>query len=293
VVSFEHELHVDLFRKRPALAPELLHACTGLQIEGTRAEGGSIDLSQVAPTEYRSDALTVLRDPTGVAVAAVIAEVQLQADADKRRTWPLYVAAARASHGCPVTLLVLAPDPAVARWASQPIELGHPGFVLRPVVIGYEQIPRVCDPAAARASPQLAVLSAIAHPELETAAAARAALDELTEEDKKLYWDVILSRLPALVRRLLEPSMFKGDEYQGEFARTFYAQGREAGREEGREAGLRRAIGALVEARLPGLRDEVETRLHGQSEARLVQILIELDKAHDEDSVRAVLDRCS
>lgn len=297
VVSFEHELHVDLFRKRPALAPELLHACTGIQIEGTRAEGGSIDLSQVAPTEYRSDALTVLRDPAGVAVAAVIAEVQLQTDADKRRTWPLYVAAARASHGCPVTLLVLAPDPAVARWASQPIELGHPGFVLRPVVLGYEQIPRVCDPATARAAPQLAVLSAIAHPELETAAAARAALEELSEEDRKLYWDVILSRLPELVRRLLEPSMFKGDEYQGEFARTFYAQGREAGREEGREAGreegLRRAIGALVEARLPELRDEVESRLRGQSEARLVQVLLELDKAHDEDSVRAVLDRCS
>ena len=188
---------------------------------------------------------------------------------------------------------VLAPDPAVARWASQPIELGHPGFVLRPVVIGYEQIPRVRDPATARAAPQLAVLSAIAYPELETAVAARAALDELPEEDKKLYWDVILSRLPALVRRLLEPTMIKGDEYMGEFARTFYSQGREAGREAGREEGLRRAIVALVEARLSGLREEVESRLRDQPEAQLVQILIELDKVHDEDGVRAVLDRHS
>jgi hypothetical protein len=283
VLSLEHELHVELFRRRPELAPELLHACTAIRIDGATAERGSIDLSQVAPTEYRSDALTVLRDPAGTAIAAVIAEVQLQADADKRRTWPLYVAAARASHGCPVTLLVLAPDPAVARWARQPIELGHPGFVLRPVVIGYAQIPRVRDPATARAAPQLAVLSAIAHPELETAVAARAALGELPEDDKKLYWDVILSRLPALVRQVLEPTMIKGDEYMGEFARTFYSQGC--------ETGLRRAIVTLVAARLPELRDELESRLLDQPEARLVQILIELDKVHDEDGVRAVLDR--
>ena len=156
VLSLEHELHVELFRRRPELAPELLRACTAIQLEGATAERGSIDLSQVAPAGYHSDALTVLRDPDGAAVAAVIAEVQLHRDDDKRRTWPLYVAAARASHGCPVTLLVLAPDPAVARWASAPIELGHPGFVLRPVVLGYAQIPRVHDPALARAAPQLA-----------------------------------------------------------------------------------------------------------------------------------------
>jgi hypothetical protein len=293
VLSLEHELHVELFRRRPELAPELLHACTAIRLEGTTAERGSIDLSQVAPTGYHSDALTVLRDPDGGAVAAVIAEVQLHRDDDKRWTWPLYVAAARASHRCPVTLLVLAPEPAVARWASASIELGHPGFVLRPVVLGYEQIPRVHDPIAARAAPQLAVLSAIAHPELETAAAARAALDELPAENKQLYWDVILSRLPAHVRQILEPHMIEGDEYMGEFARTFYAQGRETGREEGREEGLLRAVVALVEARTPGLRDEALSRLRGQPEARLVQIIVELDKVHDEDDVRAVLDRHS
>ncbi len=94
-----------------------------------------------------------MRDLAGAAAAAVIAEVQLGIDADKLRTWPLYVAAARARLGCPVTLLVLAPDPAVARWASQPIELGHPGFMLRPVVVGYAQIPRIRDAAAAGGAP--------------------------------------------------------------------------------------------------------------------------------------------
>ncbi|HWO19632.1 MAG TPA: hypothetical protein VNO30_12685 [Kofleriaceae bacterium] len=293
MLSLEHELHVELFRRRPELAPELLRACTTIRLDGATAERGSSDLSQVAPAGYHADALTVLRDSDGTAVAAVIAEVQLHRDDDKRWTWPLYVAAARASHRCPVTLLVLAPDPAVARWGGQPIELGHPGFVLRPVVLGYAEIPRVRDAAAARAAPQLAVLSAIAHPELETAVAALEALEALPEADRKLYWDIILSRLPAHVRQLLEPTMIKikinTDEPMGEFARTFFAQGQESGRGEG----LLRAIAALVEARTPGLRDQAMDRLRGQPEARLVQIIVELDKVHDEDGVRAVLDRHS
>jgi hypothetical protein len=301
VLSFLHEILVELFRECPALAPELLRACAALRIEGTIAELGSIDLSQVAPTEYRSDSLTVLRDTDGVAVAAVIVEIQLQPDPDKRRTWPLYVAAARARLACPATLLVLAPDPAVARWASQPIELGHPGFALRPVVIGYPQVPHIRDPAIARAAPELAVLSAMAHPEVETAEAARAALAQLPEDKVKLYWDVILSGLPARARQVVEANMIKGYEYQSDFARKYYSQGleqgreqgleqgRAQGREQGREEGLRRAILELVGARLPALRDEFESLLRGQPEARLLQLITELDKVHDEDGVRAVL----
>jgi hypothetical protein len=140
VLSFQHEFLVDLFRERPRLALELLQACAGIVLEGAMVELRSIDLSQVVPTAYRSDAFTVVRDREGRAVAVVVVEVQLRTDEDKRRSWPVYVAAARASFGCPAMLLVLAPGPAVARWASQPIELGHPGFALRPIVIGYRQV---------------------------------------------------------------------------------------------------------------------------------------------------------
>ena len=105
--------------------------------------------------------------------------------------------------------------------------------------------------------------------------------------------------------------MIKGYEYQSEFARTYYFRGmekgreegreagreegreagREAGREEGREEGLRRAIVALVCARLPELEGELEQRLRGQPEARLVEIVTELGKVSDADGVRAILDR--
>jgi hypothetical protein len=169
----------------------------------------------------------------------------------------------------------------VARWASQPIELGHPGFALRPIVIGYAQVPRLHDAAAARASPQLAVLSAMAHPELETAEAAEAGIAELPEDQQRLYWDVIWSGLPEHVRRILEVRMIKGYEYQSDFARKYVSQGR--------EEGLCRAIVEVVCARFPGLRDELESQLRDQSEARLVQLAAELGKAQDEDAVRAIL----
>ena len=102
----------------------------------------------------------------------------------------------------------------------------------------------------------------MAHADLETAEAAQAALAGLPEDKQKLYWDVILSRLPELVRCILEARMIdlKNYEYQSDFARKYYGQGRE----EGREEGLRRAVIALVCARLPELRGEIEGRLGGE-----------------------------
>jgi hypothetical protein len=289
VPSFPHEILVELFRQRPVLAPALLRACAGLQLEGARIDAGSIDLSQVAPTEYRSDMVSVLRDASGAEIAAVVVEIQLWIDEDKRRTWPLYVAAARASYGCPAILLVLAPDPAIARWASQPIELGHPGFVLLPVVISFPQVPRVLDPVAASALPELAVLSAMAHRDRETAEAAQAALPGLPEDLQKLYWDVILSGLPPHIRQAMEAHMIKGYVYQSDFARKYYFQGHD----EGREEGLRQAIFALIDRRLPGLRDELEPRLRGCSEIQLLQLITELDPVHDEAGVRYIIERLS
>jgi hypothetical protein len=282
MLSLRHEILVELFRQRPALALELLQARKKLELHGVTAEQGSIDLSQVAPTEYRSDAVTIARNAHGTAIVAVITEVQLRVDADKRRSWPLYVAAARASLGCPVTLVVFAPRPAVARWARQPIELGHPDFCLRPIVFGCDQIPRIPNEAAARAAPELAVLSALAHRDLQAALLARAGLDTVSEDNKKLYWDVIIAALPALARRTLEARMIKGYEYQSDFARKYYSQGR--------EEGLRSAIVEMVCARSPELRGELSSRLRDRPEAVLVRIMAALSKANKRER-KATLDR--
>jgi hypothetical protein len=126
-------------------------------------------------TEYRADSVHVLHGHDGGAITAIIVEVQLDQDDDKLRTWPVYVAALRAQLRCPEMLLVITRDAAITRWARRPIELGHPGFQLTPLVVDYADVPRITDLETASQLPQLAVLSVLAHPELEAAEIAVAA----------------------------------------------------------------------------------------------------------------------
>jgi hypothetical protein len=112
---------------------------------------------------------------------------------------------------------------------------------LEPLVVDFADLPRIVDPGAAERLPELAVLSAMAHPELDVATAAVGALTMLPEDQKRLYLDVILARLPDLIRQLLEARM-QGYEYQSEFARRYY--------NEGREQGMQDAVLALARAKL-------------------------------------------
>lgn len=276
--SFDHEILVDLFRENGQLAPELLRRCAGITIEHTRVEHRSIDLSQVVPTEYRADDVHILLHRDGSATSAVIVEVQLDEDDDKLRTWPVYVAALRARLRCPAMLLVLTRDPATARWARRPIELGHPGFQLTPLVVDYADVPRITDLETASQHPQLAMLSVMAHPKLEIATVAVEAISGLPENLFRLYYDVILRALPAELRRRLEARMIKGYRYQSDFARKYYGQGleegRQAGREEGREEGLRAAIIALARTKLKTVSPEDLARIAALTDIRVLTDLV-------------------
>ena len=147
--SMAHEILVDLFKNRPALAAELLAEALGLTLPAyTEARLVSIDLTEIRPAEYRADVVVVLLDGD-IPVRVLVVEVQLKIDPRKRFTWPHYTMGARARHGCPVSLLIVAPDPDVATWCAEPIETGIPGFVLRPPVLGREAVPVVTDLADA------------------------------------------------------------------------------------------------------------------------------------------------
>lgn len=92
---------------------------------------------------------------------------------------------------------MVTPVASVARWAAQPIELGHPGWDLKPLVLGPAQIPVVASAAEARAAPELAVLSALAHgPGARGLAVAKAVCEGLLTLDiprKDFYLDLIWS----------------------------------------------------------------------------------------------------
>ncbi|HEY8375163.1 MAG TPA: hypothetical protein VIK91_01685, partial [Nannocystis sp.] len=111
--------------------------------------------------------------------------MQTGIDPDKLWTWSHYATGARVRHRCPMTLVILALDPAVAAWCRRPIDLGC--GTVTPVVVGRESIPVIADIEEARRMLELAVLSVAAHAdELGAADIAVAALVATQELDSNL-----------------------------------------------------------------------------------------------------------
>ena len=284
--SFDHEVLVELFRNRPELACDLLASCAGIPKRAARAELGSIDLSQVVPVEYRADAVVLLRDLEDAITSAIVVEIQRQTDTAKRTSWPQYVTALRARLDAPVVLLVVTPEPAVARWARQPIETGHPGFTLVPIVIELGEVPRIIDERRAREAPELAVLSALGHRDAEAARAALAGISVLPNELASLYWDLVLSALPSQLRKMIGGHVIKNYEYQSEFARTYYGQGRTEGRAEGQ----RSAIVQIARARFTAITAEDEAFVNAVTDIdELQRLVVEVATAPSYEAFQAKL----
>ncbi len=282
-----HEILVDLFKNRPPFAAEILVEVLGLSLpDYTEARIASADLTEIQPAEYRADIVVLLFDD-GAPVRVVIVEVQLATDPKKRLSWPAYVTVARAVHGCPVALLIVAPDPAVAGWCAEPIETGVPGFVLRPPVLRRTAVPIVTEPGEAARRPELGVLSAMAHGETGQGATIAAALvpvlQRIDDDRGRLYYDLVYNSLNDAARRELETTM-KGYEYQSDFARKYVAQGRTEGRTE--EAA--RALLTVLRARGLGMSDAIRERILSEKDPERLRRWLE--KAAVAGSVAAVLD---
>lgn len=229
MVSMRHECLVDLFKNRPSLAAEILSEALGVSLPAfTEARVASVELNETQPAEYRAD-LVILLLSEGKPVRVIVVEVQLKRDDNKRFTWPAYLAVSRDQHRCPADLLVIAPDPAVAVWCAEPIDIGVPGFVLRPPVLRREEVPVVTDPAEAARRPELGVLSAMAYGETERGAAIAGAvlpvLEGIEDERARFYYDLVYHSLNEAARRALE-AMMKDYEYQSDFAKKYVALGR-------------------------------------------------------------------
>lgn len=253
-----HEVIIDMFRGRPALAASLLDHSLGDALPAhDEAHLDSAEFTDVVPTEYRADAVVRL-SRTGVDVFAAVIEVQLRAAAQKRRSWPAYVATLHARLGCPVALLVICPDARVAGWAAEPIELGPPGSRVRPVALGPEQTPVVTDPDEARRSPELAVLSTLVHAGRQDPYPLFKALLEafgaLGTGRASLYYDFLTTELSSVTAKLLEDFVTATDyHYRSDFARHHFAEGKAEGEAE--------ALLTILDARGLALSEEVRTRI--------------------------------
>jgi hypothetical protein len=163
----------------------------------------------------------------------------LACDEDKPYAWPAYIANLRARHRCPVCLLVITIEDAVARWARKSIELG-PGTRCNPWVVGPSNMPTITELQDAKEKVELAVLSAIEHGQnaniplaARIASAAIVASADIDAERSRLYLDLILISLSQSAPEAFEATMNSlGFEYQSDFARRYVAQGKAEGRAE-------------------------------------------------------------
>lgn len=288
-VSIEHESLVELFRRRPLLAADLLERSAGHPTHATNAELLSTDLSELRPIELRADAVVLLNGHQARRTA-VIVEVQRRPDASKRWSWPAYVPQLRARLRADVLLLVLTLDNRTARWAAQPISTGHPGYALAPVVLGPSQIPVIVDPDEARADPELAILSLFAHVRGASAepvarAATQGALD-LDAERRELYLDLITWSLQRGAPHLLELVMANAIPFKSTIARQFYARGQKEGRQEGRQEGQLELVRQMLTHRFGALPAWAEERL---AEAGRAEITRWASRLLDAPSLEAVL----
>jgi hypothetical protein len=257
-----HEALLLLFRNRPELAPELLHDVLGLALPTyTEARIASAELTDVQPAEYRADLVVLLH--RGRPVLGIVVEVQLARDPDKPFVWPVYAAGLRARIRCATTLLVLAANDRVARWAARPIELGG-GNRFAPFVIGPSGVPQITTVEQARADPELAVLSAIAHGKdpdparaVEIALAATVASDGLDAERAGVYYDLIVSAMSRAARKVFQSMNPETYVYQSDFARRYLARGEAKGRAEGRAELLLKLLGSKFGAVPPGVAERV------------------------------------
>jgi len=253
--SQQHEALLHLFRNSPQLALKLLSSTLDVPLPAhTDVKIECANLTELQPTECRAD--LVLSISNGKPVHGLIVEVQLDIDPRKAFTWPAYVANLRARWSCPVCLLVVCADDAVAGWASRPILLGCENMFVAQV-IGPTEVPEILDAVDAVMDPELAVLSAMAHGHdddvakaARIAAVAQGASAGLDDDRSKLYLDLVMNSVSEAVRKLLEKTMlpFKY-EYQSQFAKHYVAEGLAQGRVA--------IIATLLAARFGSLSDEV------------------------------------
>ena len=157
--------------------------------------------------------------------------------------------------------MVVAPNPRVARWAREPIDLGY-GSVFQPHVIGPEQVPQVTDSEEAERDLPVAALSVTAHGKGDPATAARIALAlakaaKLRDNENLLvYLSLIENALSAAAKEILS-MMPEAPKYFSESQRRSYDKGAAHGKIEG-------IVEGRIEGKIEGKADSVLRVLAGR-----------------------------
>jgi hypothetical protein len=275
-VSIPHEARALLIRENPGLVA-LFCSRLGVKIpEGCTPVLGSEDCTTTKAVELTRDRTIVFTSETGTPEFAVCFEVQLRVDQTREWAWPLYQARLRFDLKCPVALLVFTTDPAVAAWCARGFDLGHPGLVLIPLVIGPGDIEAITSVHEAAANIELAVLSALTHGDTPQGPAVldtvTRALDGVDRDKARQYTELMLASLKGRGKLHLEQLMvIKDFQYTSDFAQRLRAEGEVLGEAQG-EA---KAILVVLKARGIPITAHARDRVRACTDPRQLELWIE------------------
>ncbi|MUL40619.1 hypothetical protein FZ103_05395 [Streptomonospora sp. PA3] len=282
--SMEHEMPIEFLHNRPELAAALLERSFGVAVpDYDEARMAAADCTDNQPKEYRPDGVVVLRN-AGLDRLAVVVEIQRAQDKRKRFSWPVYLATIRARLRCPAVLLVVCHDAATAKWAGEPIDMGHPNWHLLPLVLGEDRVPVVTSVADAVALPELAVLSALAHgdEEKETLLACAEALDSLPGDVFKLYHGYLKTALTGAARRNWDEMVKTSEKFENDFGRKYEELGEAKGLAKGLAEGKAESVLRILAKRGVAVSARARERIASCSD--LDQLDAWLDRALVADS---------
>ncbi|MFI0356733.1 hypothetical protein [Actinomadura sp. 9N407] len=173
---------------------------------------------------------------------------------------------------------MIAPNPKVAEWCAEPIDLGHPGYVLCPMVVKSEHIPLMTDPYEIAADYALGVLSACFHSEgpsgREVLLATQKATDLLAAKNMQIarrYYDDVCAVIPTVVRTFLEEKMKTESPYFSEVFRDAEARGEAKGEARGEARGMARGMARGEAKALLKLLDLRGIQLTGEQRERIAE----------------------
>lgn len=202
-----HETLIQLFWRRPTLAPEILRDVFRVSLPAFETIALERDDLRAPAADTQLSDWVALHGDEG-AVFSVLVEAPSSVEHDRAAIWLIRIAELQAKTNAPAALLILTKDATLASFCEGPFFDDHPALSLAPLVLGPGSTPLITDEAYAKSSPEIACLSAWVHSEGPHAYAAgkiaMRAIAHLDDERFHLYADLVLRDNAAREALLLD-----------------------------------------------------------------------------------------
>ncbi|SDI04980.1 hypothetical protein [Nonomuraea jiangxiensis] len=237
--SLDHEIPLEMLRRRPDLGLELL-----IRALDAHGDGYSDAREESAGGSHPVHGPIIsVKGPDGERRQLII-EIRRRYEPERLWAWIGHVGALMARERCGVILLVVCPDEASAAEYRKGIQPADSYLPFAPLVLGPERMPRIQDPEEIRAFPELATLCAAAHADdLDTVRAVAKALIAGDEDYGLFYYDYLRTQLSDEIRTKVEDAMIDlnqrlPDRFTKPLEDAAEARGEARGEKRGRSHGM-------------------------------------------------------